>query len=197
MMPVPPPLIFEFGTAVRATPLKVTLVTLASAVVASSTATPTRIARSVPPPRVWDQESDVLPVVVVAARLAASKEMAAWAGGATASSRKPERMASVRTRADAEERRNFISIGLPFRSVRERRNSRRPCGPGPRLQLVRPKLQQPIFWFHLLSREENEGPEAGSLAARAAPIRLGGHREGVPERARGRRRPQKVVDYRY
>src|SRR5262245_34370036 len=51
---------------------------LASAAATSSTATPTSKNRSVPPPIVCDQEIDVLPVAVLAARLAESKAMAAW-----------------------------------------------------------------------------------------------------------------------
>jgi hypothetical protein len=81
MMPVPPPLRLEFGTAVRATPRKVTAVMLASAVDASSTATPTTSTRSAPPPTVCDHDNEVRPVDVVAARLAASKPMAACADG--------------------------------------------------------------------------------------------------------------------
>jgi hypothetical protein len=82
MIPVPPPLIFELGTAAMARPLKVTLVMLASAVVASSAATPTTSARSAAPPMVCDHERELRPVVVVAARLEASKVMAAKAGAA-------------------------------------------------------------------------------------------------------------------
>src|SRR6266545_1425721 len=50
---------------------------LASVADASSTATPTSRKRSVPPPIVCDQESDVVPVVVLAARLAESNATAA------------------------------------------------------------------------------------------------------------------------
>src|SRR5262245_60334842 len=79
MIPVPPPLRFEFGTGRSAVPLKVTEVMLASVVVVSSMATPTTRMRSVPPPMAWVQDRDVRPVEVVAARLAASKEIAAAA----------------------------------------------------------------------------------------------------------------------
>src|SRR5688500_19826353 len=51
---------------------------LASVVETSSTATPTTRNLSAPPPMVCDQEIDVLPVAVLAARLAESKAMAAW-----------------------------------------------------------------------------------------------------------------------
>src|ERR1041384_3003349 len=50
---------------------------LASVAEASSTATPTTRNRSVPLPIVCDQEIDVVPVAVLAARLAESKAMAA------------------------------------------------------------------------------------------------------------------------
>jgi hypothetical protein len=50
---------------------------LASVVETSSTATPTSRNRSVPPPIVCDHEIDLVPVVVLAARLAESKAMAA------------------------------------------------------------------------------------------------------------------------
>src|SRR5262245_34678451 len=84
MIPVPPPLRLEFGTGRSAVPLKVTEVMLASVVVVSSMATPTTRMRSAPLPMACVQDSDVRPVEVVAARLAASKEIAAAANGAAA-----------------------------------------------------------------------------------------------------------------
>jgi hypothetical protein len=72
-MPVPPPEIFELGTAVAATPLKVTLVILALVAVLFSHPTPTITILSVPLPSVWDQLSDETAVVdaVVLAELKA------------------------------------------------------------------------------------------------------------------------------
>src|SRR5262245_33567059 len=76
---------------------------LASAVDASSMATPTNRTRSAPPPTVCDQASDVRPVDVVAARLAASKPMAACAEG-DAASPTPNTRASDRAPLDRRDR---------------------------------------------------------------------------------------------
>ena len=74
---MPPPLISDPGTAVAATPLNVTLETTGSVLVELADATPIITILSLPVPRVCDQDSDVLPVLVVAALLAASKVTAA------------------------------------------------------------------------------------------------------------------------
>src|SRR5215831_7845543 len=80
MIPVPPPKIFELGTAVALTPLKVTLVMLALVEVLFSQATPMITIRSVPLPSVCDQERDEMGAVD-AVRLAALNEIAAQAAG--------------------------------------------------------------------------------------------------------------------
>src|SRR6185295_20419787 len=127
MMPVPPPLIFEPGTAVSATPLNVTDVTLASAVVVSSTATPTTTMRSLPPPRVCDHESEVRPVLVVAARLAASNEIAAEAGSDAASRPTPQRAPSPPARR--RERGAEFCIGLLLFITESGPAREQPCQP--------------------------------------------------------------------
>src|SRR5215475_185774 len=63
MIPVPPPKILELGTAVAATPLKVTLVMLALVEELFSQATPMITIRSAPLPSVCDQERDEMEVV--------------------------------------------------------------------------------------------------------------------------------------
>src|SRR6266700_1981259 len=108
MIPVPPPEINELGTAVAATPLNVTLETAALVAVVFSAVTPTITIRSVPAPRVWDQERDDM-LVVEALELAASKEIDAPALAGRPNNRIPNNATSAKVDSDGSERRDSIA----------------------------------------------------------------------------------------
>jgi hypothetical protein len=110
MIPVPPPKILEFGTAVAATPLKVTLVILAFVDELFSQATPMITMRSVPLPSVWDHEREEMGAVD-AARLAALNEIAAQAGDVALLS------ATASPTASARRRENRITDRLPVPDI--------------------------------------------------------------------------------
>jgi hypothetical protein len=108
MIPVPPPEINELGTGVAATPLNVTLETAAFVAVVFSAVTPMITIRSVPAPRVWDQERDEM-LVVEALELAASKEIDAQALPGRPNNRTPHNATNAHVNTDGSERRDSIA----------------------------------------------------------------------------------------
>ncbi len=104
MMPVPPPEINELGTAVAATPLKVTLEIAAFVEELFSAETPMITIRSAPAPKVWDQERDDM-LVVEAFELAALKVIDAQALTGRPKDKTPNNATSVYINTDGSEQR--------------------------------------------------------------------------------------------